>query len=144
MFNGQSRQMCVRDQIGDRLTVSGHLLKNGPMSVGRPNHSCAGLVQPALYASNCLFERERVLKDPRIGSYSNECGQNSPAQTNNPCPGELGIPPDKSSFVTRAKRVFRVQEDVGFDEYQRESSPSIWAGNSCRLSIFPLVRRPIA
>ena len=56
MFNGKSCQMCVCHQIGDSLTIREYLLENSPVSLGRPNDSRTGLIQPALYTSKCLFE----------------------------------------------------------------------------------------
>jgi hypothetical protein len=87
MFNGKSCQMCVCHQIGDSLTISEHLLENSPVSLGRPNDSCTGLIQPALYTNKCLFERERVLEDPWIRPDTNKCGQNRPAQADNSSSG---------------------------------------------------------
>jgi len=86
MFNSKSRQMGVRNQIGNGLTMLEQLLKYGPMSLGRPNYACARLIQPTLYTSNCLFKRERMFEDPRVGCYPNKCRQNRPAQTNNSSP----------------------------------------------------------
>ena len=144
MFNGKSCQMSVCHQIGDSLTIREHLPENSPVSLGRPNDSRTGLIQPALYTSKCLFERERVLEDPRIGPYPNKCGQNCPAQTNRSALGKLVIPPYTRLLVTWVKRVFCIQKDVGIDENQRESSPSIWASNSWMLSILRPDRRRIA
>ncbi len=87
MFNGKSCQMCVCHQIGDSLTIREHLLENSPVSLGWPNDSRTGLIQPALYTSKCLFKRERVLEDPWISPYPNKCGQNRPAQADNSTPG---------------------------------------------------------
>ena len=87
MFNGKSCQMCVCYQIGDSLTTREYLLENSPVSLGRPNDSGTGLIQPALYTSKCLFERERVLEDPWISPYANKSGHNRPAQADNSSPG---------------------------------------------------------
>ncbi len=87
MFNGKSCQMRVCHQIGDSLTIREHLPENSPVSLGRPNDSGTGLIQPALYTSKCLFERERVLEDPWISPYTNKCRQNCPAQADNSSPG---------------------------------------------------------
>jgi len=83
MFNGKSCQMCVCHQIGDSLTIREHLLENRPVSLSWPNNSRTGLIQPTLYTIKCLFERERVVEDPWISPYTNKCGQNRPAQTDN-------------------------------------------------------------
>ncbi len=144
MFNGKSCQMRVCNQIGDSLPIREHLLKYSPMSFGRTNDSCTRLVQPTLHTSKGLFEGERVLEDPSIGPYPNKCGQNCPAQTNSSSLGELAIPPFTRLLVAWVKRVFRIQENIGIDENQRESSPSIWASNSWMLSILRPDRRRIA
>jgi len=87
MFDGKSCQMCVCHQIGDSLTIREYLLENSPVSFGRPNDSRTGLIQPALYTNECLFERERVFEDPWISTYTNKCGQNRPAQADNSSSG---------------------------------------------------------
>ena len=79
--------MCVSYQIGDSLTIREHLPENSPVSLGRPNDSRTGLIQPALYTSKCLFKRERVLENPWISPDANKSGQNRPAQADNPGPG---------------------------------------------------------
>ena len=79
MFDGQSCQVCVCNQICDRLSRRELLLKYGPMPVGRSNDPCTRLVQPALYARKGLFEGERVFENARIGPYPNKGGQNRPA-----------------------------------------------------------------
>ena len=125
MFNSKSCQMCICNQIGYSLPAREHLLKYGPMLFGWSNDSCTRLVQPTVYTSNGLFEGERVLEDPRVCPYPNKCRQNCPAQTNRSALGKLVIPPYTRLLVTWVKRVFCIQKDVGIDENQRESSPSI-------------------
>ena len=75
--------MCVCHQIGDSLTIREHLLENNPVSLGRPNESRTGLIQPALHTIERLFEREWVFEDPWISPYTNKCGENRPAQADN-------------------------------------------------------------
>ncbi len=130
MFNGKSRQMRIRHQIGDSLAIHEQLFENRPVSLRRPNDSCTGLIQPALDSSQCLFEGKRVLEDPWIGPDPNKCGQNRPAQADNSAPGQPAIPPCTCPLVMGVKSVFSVQKDIGIDEDQRESSPSIWAKSS--------------
>ena len=87
MLDGQSCQMGICNQIGDRLSFREHLLKNGPVPFGRPDDPRTRLGQPALHAGKCLFERKRILEDPGISPYPDKCGQNCPAQTNDSSPG---------------------------------------------------------
>lgn len=75
--------MCVCHQIGDSLTIREYLPENSPVSLGGPNDSRTGLIQPALYTSKSLFKRERVLEDPWIRPYTDKCGHNRPAQADN-------------------------------------------------------------
>jgi hypothetical protein len=79
VFDSESSQMCVCNQIGHGLTVREHLLKNSPMPFGGANNPCTRLVQPTLYTGTGLFERKRTLEDPRVRTYSNKCAQNRPA-----------------------------------------------------------------
>lgn len=144
MFNGQGCQVRVCNQIGDGPSISEHLLKYGPMSLGRSNDPCTGLLQPGLYTGKGLFKRKRVIENPRVGPYSNKCGKNRSTQTNNPGLGKLTVPPYSCFLVARMKRVLCIQKDVGIDEDQRESSPSIWASNSWMLSRLRPDRRPMA
>ncbi len=82
MLNSKSGQMCVGNQVGDCPTISQDLLEYNPMSFGRANDSRTRLVQPALYASDCLFQRKWGLENPWVGRYSNKRAENRPAQTN--------------------------------------------------------------
>ena len=109
MFNGKGRQVRVCHQVGDRLAIGEQLPENSPVPFGWANDSRAGLIQPALYASECLFERERIFKDPWIGSDTNKCRQNGPAQADNTGSGQLVIPPCTRLLVAGMKRILCVQ-----------------------------------
>lgn len=70
MLRGQCSQMCVRDEIGHRLSVAKHLLKDNPMPLRRIHDPCARLIQPALNAGDRLIEGEGVLVHAGIGAQS--------------------------------------------------------------------------
>jgi hypothetical protein len=74
VFNGKGREVCVCYQVADGLTTGQHLLEDTPMPLGRLDHSRTGLLQPTLYSGKCLAQREGVLENPGIGSYTNERG----------------------------------------------------------------------
>jgi hypothetical protein len=66
MFYSKSCQMGVCNQISYNLTLRKHLLKYCPVLFSRSNDFCTGLVQPALYAGNCLFKGERLIENSGI------------------------------------------------------------------------------
>ena len=57
VFDRQSGQMRIRDQIPHGIAAPEHLLKAGPMLVCRHQHVNAWLIQPPLYAFHRLLER---------------------------------------------------------------------------------------
>ena len=50
MLEGKGRNMRIRNQVGDGLSIIEHPLERDPMLLSGPNNSCTWLIKPALYA----------------------------------------------------------------------------------------------
>jgi hypothetical protein len=61
VFDRESGELGVGNQIAHRISAAQHLLKDGPMLVGRLNDPNAGLIEPALHAFGGFLESERAL-----------------------------------------------------------------------------------
>ena len=66
MLQGQGRQVCVRDQVGNGLPITQHLLKHLPMALRGTHNPRYGLFEPTLYATERLVEGKWIFKDVRI------------------------------------------------------------------------------
>ena len=80
MFHRQSRQVCVRDKIGNGLPFPKHLLKNFPMALRRTDKPHWRLRNPTLNATDRLVEGKWMIEDPWVGADADKCIQNGPAE----------------------------------------------------------------
>ena len=61
VFHGERGEMGVGNQVAQRIPAAEHLLKKGPMLIGRLDDAHARLVEPALHTLGGFLERERTL-----------------------------------------------------------------------------------
>jgi hypothetical protein len=97
VFDSQSSQMSIGDQVCRRLSLLYQLTKNDPVSLGRGDNPCAGLIEPALYSVYSLFHCERIRKNPPVRADPDEGCKYRPAQINAIRSGELLVPPEAAA-----------------------------------------------
>lgn len=81
VFDRQSREVCIGNQIAQRIPAPQYLLKDRPMLIGRLNDAHARLVEPTLNTFDGFFESEWTLMQSGVSANANEGTQHRPAQT---------------------------------------------------------------
>jgi len=60
MFDRQSGQVRVGNEIAGGLSLAEYALENGPVLITRLNHPHAGLTKPALHAFDSFLDAQRT------------------------------------------------------------------------------------
>src|SRR5689334_19683816 len=125
MFDCQSREMGIGDQLGTSSEIAKQAGENGPVRGARNRYPDAFAVKPLFHMTPCRRDRLRAFENPGIRHEPHKCEQTLPCQAYASITAQLIIEPAACLLVAFGARIGGVDQDVCIDEDHPRVFPAL-------------------